>query len=192
MVTKPRTRRLPSTTATAPEPFLDGYLPYLLGVASYVMNRDFHDDVKAAGLSPLEWRTLATLTDRGGDGITVGELCRKVVSLQPAQTKAIKRLDDAGLVLREDDADDLRKTRVHITPRGRAIAARLMRTAKEHENRMLRDLSATQIAALRTALAQIVSRSHNGPSHKADEPSSSESLPTESLPTSRDDPQTVE
>ena len=189
MVAKPRIRRQTSASATdpAPEPFLDGHLPYLLGVARYVMNHDFHDDVKAAGLSPLEWRTLATLTDKGGDGLTVGELCRKVVSLQPAQTKAIKRLDGAGLVLREDDADDLRRTRVHITPRGRAIAAHLIRTAKEHENRMLRNLSATQISALRTALAQIVSRSHNSPSRKADEPS-----PSESPPTARDDPQTVE
>lgn len=189
MATKPRVRlQAPVSAAeTGPDAFLDGYLPYLLGVASYVMNRDFHDDVKAAGLSPLEWRTLATLSDKGGDGITVGELCRKVVSLQPAQTKAIKRLDDAGLVLREDDANDLRRTRVHITPRGRTIAVRLMRTAKEHENRMLRNLSATQISALRTALAQIVSRSHNDPSRKADEPSTGESLPT-----ARDDPQTVE
>ena len=95
MATKPRVRlQAPVSAAeTGPDAFLDGYLPYLLGVASYVMNRDFHDDVKAAGLSPLEWRTLATLSDKGGDGITVGELCRKVVSLQPAQTKAIKRLD---------------------------------------------------------------------------------------------------
>ena len=185
MAAKPRTRRQATAAPIAPEAFLDGYLPYLLGVASYVMNRDFHDDVKAAGLSPLEWRTLATLTDKGGDGITVGELCRKVVALQPAQTKAIKRLDEAGLVLREDDADDLRRTRVHITARGRAVATRLMRTAKEHEIRMLRNLSAGQVKALRTALAQIVSRSHNGASHRGVDAG----VP---LTATRDDPQTVE
>ena len=60
----------------------------------------------------LEWRTLVTLTDKGSDGITVDQLCLKVVSLQSAQTKAIKRPDDAGLVRREDYADDLRRMRV--------------------------------------------------------------------------------
>ena len=36
-----RPRQEPQTS------FLDGYLPYLLGLASYVMNKDFDDDVKA-------------------------------------------------------------------------------------------------------------------------------------------------
>ncbi len=137
-----------------PPSFLDGYLPYLLGLASYVMNKDFDDDVKAAGLSPLEWRTLATLSD--GDSITVGQLCRKAVAQQPTLTKAIKRLDEAGLVRREDDAADLRRTRVFITARGRAIAGELIRAAKQHETQMVRNLGAAQIEALRAALAQIL------------------------------------
>lgn len=139
---------------TAQPSFLDGYLPYLLGRASYVMNKDFDGDVKAAGLSPLEWRTLATLSDR--DGLTVGALCRKAVAQQPTLTKAIKRLDEAGLVRREDDAADLRKTRVFISARGREVAGELIRAAKKHEAQMVRSLGAAQIETLKSALSQIL------------------------------------
>ena len=64
-----KSARLPSAARAR---FLDDYLPYLLGHASHELNKDFDRYVKAAGLSPLEWRTLATLAD--DDGLTtVGE-----------------------------------------------------------------------------------------------------------------------
>lgn len=155
MSTPAKIRRLRPTQGPTPA-FLEGYLPYLLGLASLVMNKDFDDEVRAAGLSPLEWRTLATLSD--GDGITIGQLCKKVVAQQPTLTKAIKRLDEIGLVRREDDAADLRKTRAFITPRGRSIAGELIRGAKQHEAQMVRNLSPAQLAALKAALAQILAQ----------------------------------
>ena len=151
MVISPRRRAAPAEPS-----FLEGYLPYLLGLASYAINKDFDGDVKAAGLSPLEWRTLATLSDC--DGMTVGALCRKVVSRQPTQTKAIKRLDEIGLVRREDDASDLRRTRVFITARGRAVARDLIRAAKAHERQMVRHLTPAQLDALTSALRQILAQ----------------------------------
>jgi DNA-binding MarR family transcriptional regulator len=135
--------------------FLDDYLPYLLGHASHVMNKDFDEYVRAAGLSPIEWRTLATISDRSGR--TIGELCRIVVAKQPTLTKVVKRLAAAGLARREDDGDDLRKTRVSSTARGRTIAARLMAVAHEHERELLGTLTADQLTMLKGTLRKILS-----------------------------------
>ena len=144
----------------APTSFLEDYLPYLLGHASYEMNKHFDQYVRAAGLSPLEWRTLATLAD--GGGLTIGELCHKVVAQQPTLTKTIKRLHEAGLARREDDDQDLRKTRVFSTSAGRAIAQELMKTAKAHEADLLRNLGLDQIRTLKAALRGIFARKAPG------------------------------
>lgn len=136
--------------------FLDGYLPYLLGHASHVMNKDFDEYVRAAGLSPIEWRTLATISDRSG--LTIGALCRIVVAKQPTLTKIVKRLAAAGLARREDDGDDLRKTLVSSTARGRAIASRLMAVAQDHEREWAGSLSLEQLAVLKDTLRKIVLR----------------------------------
>lgn len=136
--------------------FLDDYLPYLLGHASWVMNKDFDDYVRAAGLSPVEWRTLATLHDR--DGLTIGELCRIVVAQQPTLTKAVKRLSEVGLARREDDEGDLRKTRVFRTVRGRKVTADLITRALEHEQALVGGLGAEELRLLKRALRQILAR----------------------------------
>jgi DNA-binding MarR family transcriptional regulator len=150
-----RVRRLGRDAGTRTA-FLDDYLPYLLGHASHVMNKDFDEYVRATGLSPIEWRTLATISDR--NGLTIGELCRIVVAKQPTLTKIVQRLAAAGLARRADDGDDLRKTRVSSTARGRTVAARLMTVAHAHERELLGSLTADQLAMLKGTLRKILAR----------------------------------
>lgn len=146
-------------TVATDEAFLDQHLPYLFGHASYVMNKDFDAFARAAGLAPLEWRVLASLHD--GAGLTIGELAHKVVARQPTLTKAIKRMHEADLVRREDDAADLRKTRVYPTRRGRALASRLIEAAKAHEAQLLRWLTDDEIRSLKRILQEVLRREHS-------------------------------
>ena len=76
------------------EKFIDGYLSYLLSRAGHAVYREFHATVQAAGLTSLEWRVLATLSD--GDGLTIGELAREVLTQQPTLTKLVQRMEKAG------------------------------------------------------------------------------------------------
>jgi DNA-binding MarR family transcriptional regulator len=146
----------PAARVAPDDAFLDRHLPYLFGHASYVMNKDFDARAKAAGLAPVEWRVLASLYD--DEGLTIGELARKVVARQPTLTKAIKRMHEAGLVRREDDATDLRKTRVYQTRRGRTLALRLIEVAKAHEAQLLQWLTPGEITALKRTLQEILGR----------------------------------
>lgn len=142
--------------ATTKTRFLDEYLPYLFGHASAVINKDFDRYVQAFGITPLEWRVLATLCD--DDGMTIGDLARKVVAQQPSLTKTIKKMEDGGLVDRVSDAHDLRKTLAHVTKAGRALYGTLVKKALQHEEQWLKGIPAGEAKTLRKMLQSIIAR----------------------------------
>ena len=74
----------------ASERFVDGYLGYLLGQANHALYKDFDAHVRAAGLSSIEWRVLATLHD--SEPLTVSQLANEVLSKQPTVTKLVQRM----------------------------------------------------------------------------------------------------
>lgn len=61
--------------------FVDDYLAYLLAQASQRISAEFHQQVKAAGLSVTEWRVLASL--EGSAGETIGDLAVLAITKQP-------------------------------------------------------------------------------------------------------------
>jgi DNA-binding MarR family transcriptional regulator len=134
--------------------FIDNYLSYLLSRAGHVVYREFHPHVQAAGLSSLEWRVLATLSD--GDGLTVGELAHEVLAEQSTLTKLVQRMEKAGWVQRGADASDARRTLVFETGQGRAVVADLLLQAKKHEAALLDNFSATETAALKKILRALI------------------------------------
>jgi DNA-binding MarR family transcriptional regulator len=133
--------------------FVDSYLGYLLGQANHALYKDFDAQVRARGLSSIEWRVLATLHD--GDPLTVSQLAQEVLSKQPTVTKLVQRMADQGWVALHADAADQRRTLVKVTPAGRRLVKPLVEAAREHEARVLRSLGATEKAALRKLLEKI-------------------------------------
>ena len=146
----------------APEArFIDDYLSYLLARASHTVYREFHAQVQAAGLSPLQWRLLATLSD--GDGLTIGELAREILAQQPTLTKLVQRMEKAGWVLRGADPADARRTLVFETRQGRDTVAALLAEAKAHEHSLLQGFSERDVAALKKILRTLISGSTGNP-----------------------------
>jgi DNA-binding MarR family transcriptional regulator len=160
---KAAARARASGAAVVPPParFIDDYLSYLLALASYAVYRDFGREVKEAGLSSLEWRVLASLSD--GAGMTVGQLAREVVAKQPTLTKLVNRMAAAGLVRRGDDDADARRTLVFATPAGRAKIAHLLVAAKRHEAALLARYSAREAAAFKDMLRALARGSDRRP-----------------------------
>ena len=109
--------------------FVHGYLGYLLGQANHALYKDFDLHVRAAGLSSVEWRVLATLHD--SEPLTVSQLAHEVLSKQPTITKLVQRMGEQGWVQLLADPADQRRTLVSVTParssalRRSAIAASL-------------------------------------------------------------------
>lgn len=141
-------------TAAAGERFVDNYLGYLLGQANHALYKDFDAQVRARGLSSIEWRVLATLHD--GGPLTVSQLAQEVLSKQPTVTKLVQRMADQGWVALQASPADQRRTMVSATAAGRRLVKPLVEEAKEHEARLLRALGATEKKALRQLLEKLV------------------------------------
>lgn len=144
----------PSANTASPPRFVDGYLSYLLSRASHVVTRQFHATVHDAGLSTLEWRVLATLSD--GDGLTIGDLAVEVLAQQPTLTKLVQRMEKAGWVIRGEDPADARRTLVFETEQGRHVVTRLLAQAKSHEAQLLSGFSERDVKALKKILSALI------------------------------------
>ena len=133
--------------------FVDGYLGYLLGQANHALYKEFDQQVRAAGLTSIEWRVLATLHD--GEPLTVSQLADEVLSKQPTVTKLVQRMAEQGWVELLADPMDQRRTLVGITAAGRRLVRPLIDKARVHEEGVLRALGASEKNALKRLLAKL-------------------------------------
>ena len=133
---------------------VDDYLSYLLARASYRVASEFHREVRAAGLTILEWRVLATLSD--GRARNVGELASIALAQQSTVTKLLGRMQADGRIARSDGEIDRRQSLVRITREGRAALGTLLARSKRHEHAAIARLSAPQAASLKTALKKLI------------------------------------
>lgn len=82
--------------------------------------RDRTDKALAAhGVRAGQQFTLRALWDE--DGLTPGELARRIGVEKPTIVRGLGRMEAAGLVARRPDPDDGRLVRVWLTARGRAL-----------------------------------------------------------------------
>ena len=140
----------------AAQRFVDQYLGYLLGQANHALYRDFDSHVRAAGLSSIEWRVLATLHD--GEPLTVSQLAREVLAKQPTVTKLVQRMCDQGWITLAADPHDQRRTLVSATAAGRRVVRPLVSKARAHESAKLSALAVSERTALKRLLEKIAGR----------------------------------
>ncbi len=151
-----------SKADTPDPPFVDDYLPALLGQASHLIQSEFHRVVKAKGLSVAEWRVLATLAS--GQPMTTGKLATVSLTKGPTATRMLDRMQARGQVERLAHDGDRRVTLVRITAEGRRKVSRLIALAKDHEQRVLEPLGEQQALDLKATLRRIVELHQNGDS----------------------------
>lgn len=149
--------------AIGPDPapeggFVGDYLLYLLASASEAASASFHAEVQAEGLRAPEWRVLACLRDEDGQMAT--QLAQIALLEQSRLTKTIDQMAEKGLVLRQSDADDRRRVRVRLTPRGRALADRLVAGARAHERELAAQFAPGELRRLKDLLKRL--RAHCG------------------------------
>ena len=141
---------------SAGERFVDDYLGYLLGQANHALYKDFDTHVRAAGLSSIEWRVLATLHD--SDPVTVSQLAHEVLAKQPTVTKLVQRMAEQGWVELLADPADQRRTLVGVTPAGKRLVRPLLEKARAHESERLSSLAVSERARLKKLLAKLAGR----------------------------------
>lgn len=101
------------------------------------------------GLYPGQEHLLMQLLDR--DGQSQSELLAAVGLDHSTVSKSLKRMEDAGLVVREKSPDDRRAMRVYLTETGRAMRGRLDDMWSTLEEASAAGLTEQQIEAFITA-----------------------------------------
>lgn len=95
---------------------------------------------------------------RSPQGLTSREISRRLLVTAGNVTGIVDRLAGDGLVTRTIQAHDRRSSRVRLTPRGRALAARLIERHRLDVERILAGVPARRQAALRALLADAARR----------------------------------
>ena len=155
-----RSTRTGTEPAHRCEDFVDDYLPALLAQAHHLLSSQFHVVAGEHGLTPSEWRVLATLAR--GQPMAIGELAAIVVLKQPTVTRVLDRMEGAGQVRRVVHEADRRVTLVELTPAGLQLARRLLPLARQHEERVLRPFGAAQARELKRVLRQLIDSRQDG------------------------------
>jgi DNA-binding MarR family transcriptional regulator len=134
-------------------------LAALLAHAHHLLSESFLELLGTERLSATEARLLAALSEE--DGIGPSELARAALFKLATVTKALDRMEQAKLVRRQRRGTrdgDQRVVLVHLTPRGRSVAAELARRASRQHSRVKRALGLDAERNLRAALTLLVAR----------------------------------
>ena len=98
-------------------------LPLLLLQAREHVIARFRPILNANGITEQQWRIVRALIDTGPlEPREIGELC---TLSSPSLAGVLARMEEVGLVRRRRVAHDQRRVRVSLTPRSRALAARM-------------------------------------------------------------------
>lgn len=136
---------------------LAGFLPYQLSVASNAVSSLIATRYrKRFGLKIPEWRVMAVLGDSGR--MTQRALTAATVMDKVAVNRAVKILEERGLVGRVPNPGDGRSHLLELTGEGRAIHAEVMPLARATERELLGGFAPEEEALLRRLLADMRSR----------------------------------
>lgn len=138
-------------------PFSHRNLPGLLLQARESLMAQRRPHLREHGLSDQQWRVLRVLDAHNGEGLETGRIAREAQLLGPSLSGVLARMERDGLVSRQRDPADARRSVVLPTPQGRALVQALSGAVEAHyahlEARLGRDRLAQLYALLDSLIA---------------------------------------
>ncbi len=142
---------------------LDSHVFFWLTQVMGARDRRLNAELKGFGLRVPEWRALAALYSRRKEarictGIcTMSELAELASIDRTTLTRTVDRMQEAGWLSRGADGEDMRVTRLALTPAGERLFARVWPTVSQLNDAAVAGISPTMVERLRGALAQMKS-----------------------------------
>lgn len=132
------------------------FLPYRLSVLSNTISRSIAEIYdREFGLNIWQWRVMAVVGEE--PGVSATEVTQKTAMDKVAVSRAVAGLIDLGYMTREASAEDARRSVLKLTPNGQSIYDQIVPLALGYEKDLLKDMEATQLSDLQTALTQLAS-----------------------------------
>jgi len=133
-----------------------------LYAATSVIEREMRRFLRTRFGSTLPRFDLMAALERAPEGLTMGELSRRLMVSGGNVTSIVAGLERDGLVCRRSPASDRRTSYVALTERGRTAFEAM---AREHEhwiNELLADVADEEVDALTDLLAEVKHRAEAG------------------------------
>ena len=134
--------------------FVHRNLPRLLLQARESVMAHTRPSLREHGLSDQQWRVLRVLGEHGT--VETGRVAREAYILGPSLTGVLARMERDGLIRRERDPADQRRTVVDATAKGRKTIARLSDTIETHYQWLEQSLGKQKLAQLYELLDQLI------------------------------------
>ena len=136
---------------------LDNFLPYRLSVLNNLVSRALAEQYQARfGLSIPEWRVMANLGRAAP--LSANEVAERTSMDKVKVSRAISRMQAAGLIKRETDPRDNRVSRLQLSARGKRIYDKIAPMALAWEREFLSVLSESEIADFDKILGKLDKR----------------------------------
>jgi len=129
-------------------------LPYRLSVASNKASGLIAKAYQARfGLTIWEWRVIAVLGE--GKALTAQAICEATAMDKVTVSRAIRALDERGLVIRKRNTEDRRASDVSLTSDGQGIYAEVSPLALNYEQALLDGFSNDERVQLMSLLEKL-------------------------------------
>lgn len=128
-------------------------LGYLVRKSFRSVSRALEARTSEYGVTASQWHFLRVLWIE--DGISQRELSQRVNMREPTTVIAVKRLEKAGLINRKQSPEDGRKINIFLTPKAKALKAKLMPLVEDVNNLATRGMTAKEKAELRRLLTMV-------------------------------------
>ena len=135
-------------------PFVHRNLPRLLLQARESVMAHTRPSLREHGLSDQQWRVLRVLGEQGT--METGKVAREAYILGPSLTGVLARMERDGLVKRERDPADQRRTVVQATAKGRRLVEKLSHAIEAHYGWMEKSLGKQKLTELYGLLDQVI------------------------------------
>ena len=131
----------PENAANARDFELENFLPYRLSLLSNTISAGISQAYRSSyGLSVTEWRVVAILGRF--PGLTASEVMDRGAMDKVAVSRAVKKLQEKGLVERSEHQQDRRRLPLKLSPRkGRNLFRKVVPQALDYERELLGVLS---------------------------------------------------
>lgn len=134
--------------------FVHRNLPRLLLQAREAVMAHTRPSLREHGLSDQQWRVLRVLGEHGT--VETGRVAREAYILGPSLTGVLARMERDGLIKRERDPADQRRTVVAATAKGRRMVSNLSDTIEHHYAWLEQSLGKQKLAQLYELLDQLI------------------------------------
>ncbi|WP_445322890.1 homoprotocatechuate degradation operon regulator HpaR [Ramlibacter sp. AN1133] len=129
-------------------------LPRLLLQARESLMARTRPSLREHGLSDQQWRVLRVLGEHGT--LETGRVAREATILGPSLTGVLARMERDGLIRRERDPADQRRTVVEATPKGLKMVDRLSTSVEAHYQWLEQSLGKQKLAQLYALLDELI------------------------------------